>query len=143
LKLRKIIPPHIEIIYKLHPGEYDRWKKEYPWLQNNNISIIDSQHPDLYTLLSSALCQIGVYSTAIYEGLAFGCQTFLVDLPGIANMDQLLESGYAQLVTRPEEINLNQTVNSVDTEYFFASNWKKNLENAVAEILTKKREHLC
>jgi hypothetical protein len=89
LKLRKIIPPHIEIIYKLHPGEYDRWKKEYPWLQNNNISIIDSQHPDLYTLLSSALCQIGVYSTAIYEGLAFGCQTFLVDLPGIANMDQL------------------------------------------------------
>lgn len=137
LELRKITPLDINIVYKLHPGEYDRWKQEYPWLMDSDIRVIDSQSPDLYALLAIAQWQIGVYSTAIYEGLVFGCQTYLVDLPGVAYMDKLLESGYAQLVASPEEINLEAKDVVVDADYFFAKDWQKNFEGALSEILQK------
>lgn len=139
LELRKITPLDIDIIYKLHPGEYDRWKQTYPWLVDSDVHVVDSQSPDLYALLSTAQWQIGVYSTAIYEGLAFGCQTYLVDLPGVAYINKLIESGYAQLVVTPDEINLETKNIIVDTDYFFAHDWQENFEAAVSEIINSKR----
>ena len=138
VQLRKITPAHIDILYKLHPGEYDRWKQEYPCLIDSGIQIIDSHSPDLYELLSSSLWQIGVYSTAIYEGLAFGCMTYLVDLPGVAYMDKLIASGYAQLVQQPEDIHLDEKHIDIDVDYFFAKDWKNNFSNALDTVLEAK-----
>jgi hypothetical protein len=138
VQLRKITSAHIDIIYKLHPGEYDRWKQEYPCLIDSGIQIIDSHSPDLYEILSSASWQIGVYSTAIYEGLAFGCMTYLVDLPGVAYMDKLIASGYAQLVQQPEDIHLNEKHVDIDVDYFFAKDWKNNFINALDTVVGAK-----
>ena len=76
-----------DIKYKLHPGEYDRWQ-EYESLmilsKKKNIEIIKAT--DLYMLFSSCEYQVGVFSTALSEGVEFGCKTILLDLPGIEEM---------------------------------------------------------
>ncbi len=78
------------IVYKLHPGEYDRWR-EYPSLTalaaQPNVRICLDE--DLYALFAQSEYQMGVYSTAIYEGIEFGCRTVLLDLPGIEYMDHI------------------------------------------------------
>lgn len=82
-----------QIYFKLHPGEFDRWKN-YPnlisLLKFYNVKLLKNEKP-LYELLSKCEYQIGVYSTALYEGLEFGCKTILMDLPGIEYMDEFIE----------------------------------------------------
>jgi hypothetical protein len=80
-----------DVHYKLHPGEYQRWR-DYPALVAlsglPNVTVV--KEADLYGLQARSRFQIGVFSTAIYEGLAFGCGTVLCDLPGIEYMEGLI-----------------------------------------------------
>jgi hypothetical protein len=92
--------------------------------------------------LSSSLWQIGVYSTAIYEGLAFGCMTYLVDLPGVAYMVKLIATGYAQLVQQPEDIHLGKNHIDIDVDYFFAKDWKNNFSNAFDKVLQAEKKRI-
>ncbi len=72
------------IKYKLHPGEFSTWKN-YPSLralaQKKEVEIL--YDADLYKIFSQSGWQMGVYSTALYEGVEFGCQSLLLDLPGL------------------------------------------------------------
>lgn len=81
-----------QLKYKLHPGEYNRWES-YPSLVKlsklDNVEIL--KDTDLYELFTTSSIQIGVFSTAIYEGVEFGCKTILIDLPGIEYMDKFIE----------------------------------------------------
>jgi hypothetical protein len=61
-----------EVMIKLHPGEYDRWKESYPWLVDAPVTVIDGDEPPLYKLLATASVQVGVTSTVIYVGLSLG-----------------------------------------------------------------------
>jgi hypothetical protein len=87
---------HCEIKYKLHPSEAQRWK-EYPALvelaKRPNVEIV--LEGNLYELMSTCAWQVGVYSTALYEGQALGLQTALVNLPGIEYMKRWFERGAA------------------------------------------------
>lgn len=87
---------NFKLVYKLHPGEYDRWHT-YPALKKlvecGNVSL--RKDADLYQLMSESHYQIGVNSTAIFEGIDFGCRTILINLPGIEYMSDLLETGVA------------------------------------------------
>ena len=82
-----------DIKYKLHPGEFDRWKS-YPALKKlsefDNVEIVKNEIP-LYELFVSSSLQIGVFSTALYEGVEFGCNTILLDVNGIEYMDRFIE----------------------------------------------------
>jgi hypothetical protein len=82
----------MDLIYKLHPGEYDRWNK-YPsllkLLQFKNVTLV--KDIDLYKEFAKCEYQIGVFSTAIYEGVEFGCKTILLNLNGIEYMDKFIE----------------------------------------------------
>ncbi|WP_276258166.1 hypothetical protein [Haloglomus litoreum] len=93
-------PP--ELVYKLHPSEYDRWRERTPWLvdaaEAGRLRVVDDPSVDLYELFATSRAQVGVYSTALFEGLAFGCETLLVDLPGVAYMERLVETGAARLL---------------------------------------------
>ncbi|PCI70846.1 MAG: hypothetical protein COB26_01910 [Piscirickettsiaceae bacterium] len=84
----------LQIKYKLHPGEFDRYKgykflnkliKTYPY-----IEVIEDV--DLHMLLAESTYQLGVNSTGLFEGLEFNCQTILVDMPGIEYMEDIIES---------------------------------------------------
>ena len=81
-----------KIIFKLHPEEYSKWNeyKNLKKLQDElNIEIVENI--DLYKLLAKSESQAGVFSTALYEGVEFGCKTILFNLPGIEYMDKFIE----------------------------------------------------
>jgi hypothetical protein len=102
------------IVYKLHPEEYMRWRQEYPWLEGSSVHIVQDDGIPLYQLFAESTIQVGVYSTAIYEGLGFGLQTVLIGLPGIEYMDELIEN------------NIVRVANDVDTfKEIVTSDWPK------------------
>jgi hypothetical protein len=81
-----------KILFKLHPNEYGKVKsyKNLVKLQKKlNIEILENV--DLYKYLAESEYQAGVFSTALYEGVEFGCKTILFDLPGIEYMDKFIE----------------------------------------------------
>lgn len=86
-----------EVVYKLHPSEYLCWR-EYPGLvelaQRSNVQVVD-HNADLYRLFAEAKYQLGVFSTAVYEGIGMGCRTILFDLPGSEYMERLVDGGRA------------------------------------------------
>lgn len=96
-----------EIVYKLHPGEFARWQ-DYESLrklaEQPNVRI--AKQENLYELLAGAGYQIGVFSTAVYEGIGFGCRTLLLDLPGVEYMADLVDQGLATLVRDPDELRV-------------------------------------
>lgn len=126
LKVAKENPDyHFE--YKLHPGEYDRWKNEYRDLVEAsklaNVEVIDHNRKSLYKLFAEAEFQIGVYSTAIFEGLTLNCKTILIDLPGIEYMSDLINQDLVKLAYNEEDIKnylRNYGVQKLEKEYFFA-----------------------
>ncbi|WP_077597050.1 hypothetical protein [Oceanobacillus kimchii] len=118
--------PEYNFIYKLHPGEYSRWREEYPWLTklsgSKNFELIDNSEINLYQLLAESEFQIGVYSTAIYEGLTLGCKTILLELSGIEHMLSLIEKDIVKLVNTTDEVSeLLENFSSMDfsKDYFF------------------------
>ncbi|MFW6008570.1 MAG: hypothetical protein ACOCP8_04815, partial [archaeon] len=110
-----------EILYKLHPGEFDKWK-DYPYLKklNNRNNIEIYKDADLYELLAESRYQIGVYSTAIYEGIAFKCKTLLANLPGIEYMEDLINTYNIQLFDEKNKINFSKVRNiEIGTDELF------------------------
>ncbi len=82
-----------QIIYKLHPGEYSRFKSYKTLMElekKYRIKIV--KDVDLYALLAASSYQIGVFSTALYEGIEFECKTILLDLPGIEEMEKFSQT---------------------------------------------------
>lgn len=91
------------IVYKLHPGEIAIWREKYTELQKcDDIEVIENRDIDLYQLFAESHVQVGVYSTAIYEGLGFGLDTYICDLPYAMDMERLCREGYALRVSTPE-----------------------------------------
>ena len=95
--------------YKLHPSEYNTWRNDYPNLAAqadvNLIEVIDHHRFNLYDLMREAHYQVGVFSTAVYEGMALGCKTLLVDLPGLEYMSALIEQDLAEKLHSPQELS--------------------------------------
>jgi len=132
------------IIFKLHPGEYRRWISEYTELRNTGIEIIDTSNEDIHYYFNQADYQIGVYSTAIFEGLGYGLKTLICKLPGHEQMEQLIDGGLAKLIDTPEQIvsiiENNEEFNpNTNIDYFWE---KRSLDSIVLEIkktTTKKK----
>jgi len=135
------------IYFKLHPKQFDSWQEELPALSNNapdNIQVIGESGPDIYQLFSQCNCQIGVFSTALYEGLGFGLSTVIVRLPGWQYMETLIQYNYAiKFVDSIEQafgfVETSGT-GSINRNYFFTPNAIDNTLLAVDKILsTDKR----
>ncbi len=136
LELREHLPENWDIVLKLHPGEYIDWQSRYPNLVHSNIRVIDQDRPPLYELLAESHIQIGAYSTAIFEGLALGCQTYLIDAPGIEYMQPLVEKGWAKVVNNAYEIDpTGETPNKNDVPDIFADGWRDNIDKALMQMM--------
>ena len=68
--------PEYKIIYKLHPFERNR---KYEVLEKDNIIVIDGNEHDIYYYAKDSYCQVGVYSTAVYECIQFNLPTFIIN----------------------------------------------------------------
>ncbi len=130
-----------EIVYKLHPGEYDGWQDSYPWLREADIDV--RADADLYALFSESAAQVGVYSTALYEGLAVGLDTYLLDCPGVVQLGPLVERGYATVVDSPgeflEAFEAGAASPPADRTPFFAPNAIDNIGAALADVRERER----
>jgi hypothetical protein len=111
-----------EIIYKLHPDEWDGWEQEYPWLVKAQFDVAAEGGPPLYQLFGEAAVQVGVGSTAVYEGLAFGLRTFVFTDGDTTPLEPLLTEGVATGVDSAEELvtSLHEDTAKFDREAYFA-----------------------
>ena len=132
-------------IYKLHPGEYGTWRENYDYLTKaidefDNFTVIDKSEPPLYELFAKSNYQIGAFSTAIYEGLAFNCKTFIIDVPGVEYLDDLIEKNIVKKVKSSEELinylkedkDNEIDLKEYDKDYFF-----KNYDQTIFKNILK------
>ena len=123
-----------EIIYKLHPGEFSIWKEKYKELRNYSIKTIANEI-DLYELFSKSSIQVGAYSTAIYEGLGFGLDTYIYQIYGTNIFEDLCKEGFITYINSANELKIylerKSTNKKINEEYL----WKKDsLNNIIKEI---------
>jgi len=132
----------IYIIYKLHGAEFDTWKDDYPALataaESGNIVVVDEIEGSLHQLLTESKVQVGVSTTALYEGMSFGLPTFILDAPRAYEMEGVIKRGYAIRVCDPEDIVsfLNDECNtySKPQDEFFEQNSLCKISKAIDEI---------
>jgi len=126
VELSKVSDFDYRIVYKLHPREVLDWKARYPWLVDANVEVIDTLGTGLFKLLGESMVQVGVSSTAIYEGLAFGLRTFILDVPGSEYFQPLLDAGQAHKVTSVsdfvKQLRDEENVVHPDIDYIFSRN---------------------
>lgn len=111
------------IIYKLHPSESN--KKEFIKSEfiNDNVKIISNNDYPIYKYFSEVDIQIGVTSTAIYEGLAYNLQTYIYHIEKTDSyMFPLVDNDLATFFD-----NSSQLIKIMDENKFSANN--KKLEN--------------
>lgn len=136
------------IIFKLHPGEYSDWQNKYTDLIGSNIEIIDNNEESIYKFFSESDMQIGVYSTAIYEGLAFNLNTLILRVGQYEIMNILVDSGYAKFIDSSDDVvecinkysnydNKND-VCCRDVGDFWMTNSLDNITREINKILTDR-----
>jgi len=133
-----------EIVYKLHQNERKTWFKNYPWLNHNKnrIKIIDTDNPPLYQLFAESEIQVGVGSTAIYEGVYFDCKTYILPLQGYENLNDLISLKHAKLIENfdyfvNDILNTNKSLKSLKKPDLFASGSIKKIDLELKRILNK------
>lgn len=121
-----------KIYYKLHPAECSDWNEELPELYKNRgkIDVISDPSRGIYELFGVSNYQIGVYSTAIFEGMAFGLKTFVLNVDGSENVRDLCDGGYAELINSAEEFINKMTKVQNETEF-----WKKGAVDNILKLL--------
>lgn len=113
----KIDANEYRILYKLHPGEVVKYD-EYKVMEQYGIVVLHTKEYSLYDLFASSEIQIGVYSTALYEGLGFGLDTYIYKIEQSDYMSELCRLGYAHFIENEEEL-----------EYLIKKNKEKNEGN--------------
>lgn len=77
-------------------------------------------------------------STAIYEGLRFGLDTYILDGTGAVQMEYLLSNSHATLVQSAQEyltVRAAEDHNStMDSEFFFSHDSTERFQRAVDMI---------
>lgn len=127
---------NIRIIYKMHPNEYQTWRTLHPQLIGSNVEVIDNNERDLYYYFSISTHQIGVSSTALYEGLAFHLKTIIYKAYRYDMMEDLISSGYAKLASNMEEVLeliMESETGELDLDSFWMQNAKENLRKALLQ----------
>lgn len=136
VKLNEIMDSrHYQIVYKLHPGEYERWRERYQKLADSDIRVIDDNHTDLYELFAASTYQIGGYgSTATFEGLEFDLQTYIMREGADQEVTWLCRNGLACFFDSADDLyqSISTNANFAKAEIRF---WKENaLQNMKREI---------
>jgi hypothetical protein len=142
VELAELIDDDRNIAFKLHPDEYDRWQEFYPWLVDSGVDVIGSDGPPLHRLLAESGVQVGVYSTTMFEGLYFGLETYVVELPGVEHLAPLIQGGDATLVDSPEQLGEaleRPSTGTKATTEFFRDDSLDRTGRVIQDLLTEAR----
>ena len=98
--------PEWEFVFRPHPTEHSanyRLRLSDLGCRAANLVLADPDD-DVYRLLSSAEVQVGVYSTMLFEGMALGVRTIVLELPGWESIAPVIEMGDAVLARCASDI---------------------------------------
>lgn len=137
-KVAKISDDCIEVVFKLHPIEFANWREMYPELASSNVTVLDTIERNLYELFDESYAQVGVKSTALYEGIGFGLQTYIMEHPMANDIMGVYEKGYARIVHNADELlQYVRDDNAIDTETAAQYFWEPNAAENTVKILKK------
>lgn len=127
-----------EIVFKLHPREYDVWERELGnYLNSPKIKVVGNTKRDIYYYLARADYVVSNSSTALIEATMFDVNVIVVKEGAYTYMKMLYENGYAQLAE-----SKNHLLQIVKTEYisqnrrdFFEKNSIEKFDAAIKEII--------
>jgi hypothetical protein len=94
----RVSPSELHVSFRLHPSEHAGGRDPYPELARAGIEVQAAAAAPLYAVQRDSDVQVGVYSTALLEGLAFGLPTYVLALPGHEQLRAITSAGAAQLV---------------------------------------------
>jgi len=148
MHLAKLLPDEM-ILFKLHPKLCNDVAVVGDILDNNsapNLGIISQSEVTIGDLLIRSKCQIGVFSTAIYEGIGIGVPTVILQLNGWQVMKKLEEMRLVKFVSTVNEllaafeeiVRAEQSDINYDSDKMFKYNAAMNVESAVVSILGKE-----
>lgn len=136
VELNKVIDHNnFKVIYKLHPNEFTNWKEKYSQLANTNIEVVDNTEKDLYYYFSISNYQIGVYSTALYEGIGYGLKTFILKTFGYEYVGDLVNKRNAILIERAADILEKLNDELEDSDNISSQLWKEGSINNIATAI--------
>jgi CDP-glycerol glycerophosphotransferase (TagB/SpsB family) len=132
------VPYHL--IYKLHPAEYDSTDERWNAFRDNaQVEIVRDRAKSLYACFAQANIQIGVTSTAIFEGLAFGLKTYIYHIEIAEYMRDLVKKNYAEMFESAgdlfEKIIKAPMSSAEDVNDFFMPNAKENIVREIKKYL--------
>lgn len=129
--------PDLEVVYKLHPEEYYDWTDRYPHLVDSSVRVAGKYDASLYRLFATARAQVGGNSTALFEGLRFGLSTYVLHGAGLGYVDDLIDTGQAQVVESARDVlaDLGSSSRATpETERLFASEPIENIASVIADL---------
>jgi len=124
----------IIVEYKPHPRELYEQEPDYFIELRNAGVVISHKHADLYDIFARSRWQVGVFSTALYEGLYFGTACFVVNTTGSEHMKRLINFDLARLISSPTDIDLNWKIDKKDIKKIFSEPSKENIEYIISLI---------
>jgi hypothetical protein len=97
--------PDWEFIFRPHPREkLDDYRSRLSSREAPANLRLSPPDEDLYDLIATAEVQVGLASTALFEGMSMGCRTIVFQSPIVAAMGSVLARGDAVLATNAAEI---------------------------------------
>ena len=134
INISKHFSKKLIVEYKPHPREFNvKEQNKFIELRNAGV-VISDQHADLYEIFARSKWQVGVYSTALYEGLYFGTACFILNTNGSEYMKNLVKLDLAHLISSPKDIDLNWKVNKKNLNKIFTKPSKEKIEHIISLI---------
>lgn len=125
-----------EILFKLHPNEYQNWEENYPKIPES-VKIIDNNDRDIHYFLSISDAVIGINSTALFEASFYPTEIFILEEDSYENMGILLASGRAERIHDEKELIgrvlclKDKTVSDFDLNAIYCKNSIQNIQKVV------------
>ena len=137
-KIAKMSNDCMNVVFKLHPIEYSSWREMYPELAASGLTVLDTNEKNIYELFAESYAQVGVKSTALYEGIGFGLQTYILKHPLATDIMGVYEKGFAKVVETADELyDYIDSGNAIDVHAASKYFWEPNAEENTVKILKK------
>jgi hypothetical protein len=106
-------------------------------LLESEVRIIDGQSPSLYELFAQSRAQVGVGSTAVYEGLYFNLETYVYDTDGASILMPLVQTGAALRIDSVDTLaaQLGRGAEPFDREHYFAADAIYTMKKTVEQLI--------
>lgn len=101
----RILPAHVHICLKPHPGELGKGLAVYRMLtKDRRVTIVTDNDIDLYELLIASDLHVSSYSTVLLEAMALGVPNFVIELEDGLSVTNMFAIDSFGVIRNPQEI---------------------------------------